>query len=127
MVRRLWPCKERVKSGEAKTLESGSSMEVREGENRRPVETGGATRDQSPAGNNVLMCGKTETLAAGKMPEVWPTETLRREATPESLAAEHRRRSRGKREKSPNDPNLSDGGAWRGACPRVRRTKRALP
>ncbi len=26
---------------------------------------------------------------------------------------------------SPNDPKLSDGGAWRGACPTVERTKDA--
>ena len=28
-------------------------------------------------------------------------------------------------EASPNDPKLSDGGAWRGACPTVERTEAA--
>ena len=84
-------------------------MEIRGGKKRRPVETGGTAIDESSAGNN----GSKD-----REPERWLREGLGKSGD-RSAAVRSSARISGalraasfpeKREKSPNDPKLSDRG-----------------
>ena len=90
-------------------------MEIRRGKKPHPVETGGTAIDESSAGNS----GSKD-----REPERWLREGLGKSGDRSAAAGSGARISEalraasfsGKREKSPNDPKLSDCGARRAGC-----------